>query len=85
MDFGICQEVDGIFIFQFIEVQGFFFFYFFQDLVACGYWEIYDILEGYFYFFGGLIFEMYFEKLWQVIIGDYDLEEVILLEVELDK
>lgn len=85
MDFGICQEADGSLTPQLIEVQGFPSLYFFQDLVARGYREIYDIPEGYSHLFGGLTSEAYIEKLRHVIIGDHDPEDVILLEVEPEK
>ena len=82
MDFGICRQPDGSLIPQLIEVQGFPSLYFFQDLVARGYREFFDIPDGYTHLFGGLDPNTYIEKLRHLIVGDHDPEQVILLEVE---
>lgn len=85
MDFGICKGTDGAYTPQLIEVQGFPSLYFFQDLVARGYREVYDIPDTYTHLFGGMQSEEYIEMLRRVIIGDCDTEQVILLEVEPEK
>lgn len=85
MDFGICTGPDGKLSPQLIEVQGFPSLYFFQDLVARGYKEIYDIPPHFTHLFGGRTTEEYIELLRRVIVGDHDPDEVILLEVEPEK
>ena len=82
MDFGICLDADGNYHPQLIEVQGFPSLYFFQDLVARGYREAYDIPQEYSHLFGGITSEDYIELLRKVIVGDSNPENVILLEVE---
>jgi hypothetical protein len=82
MDFGICTNPDGSLSPQLIEVQGFPSLYFFQDMVARGYREIYDIPDTHSHLFDGLEPDEYIELLRSVIVGDHDPEEVILLEVE---
>jgi hypothetical protein len=85
MDFAICQAADGTFVPQLIEVQGFPSLYFFQDLIARTYRKFYDIPENMTHLFGGRTREEYIELLRQVIVGDHDPENVILLEVEPEK
>lgn len=81
-DFGICQNGDGGCSPQLIEAQGFPSLYFFQDFLAKRYRECYPIPEHFTHLFGGLDSAGYIEKLRQVIVGDSDPENVILLEVE---
>jgi hypothetical protein len=85
MDFGICTNPDGSLSPQLIEVQGFPSLYFFQDLVARGYRAIYDIPHTHSHLFGGLETASYIALLREVIVGDHEPEEVVLLEVEPDK
>ena len=85
MDFGVCRQPDGSLIPQLIEVQGFPSLYFFQDLIARSYRKFYDIPENFHHLFGGRTSEEYVKLLREVIVGDHDPENVILLEVEPEK
>lgn len=85
MDFGICKDADGRLVPRLIEVQGFPSLYFFQDLIARGYREHYAIPDNYTHLFGGVTTEEYIAMLRDIIIGDHDPKNVILLEVEPDK
>ncbi|MEO1434046.1 MAG: hypothetical protein AAFV80_00825 [Bacteroidota bacterium] len=85
MDFGICLDENGEMIPQLIEAQGFPSLYFFQHLVASCYQEAYDIPENYQHLFGGLSPDAYIEKLRDIIVGDENPTQVVLLEVEPDK
>jgi hypothetical protein len=85
MDFGICKGKDGKLEPQLIEVQGFPSLYFFQDLIARGYREHYEIPAHFTHLLGGRTSEQYIEMLRRAIIGDHDPENVILLEVEPEK
>ena len=85
MDFGVCIDEAGNYIPQLIEVQGFPSLYGFQDLLARAYHRFFDIPQGYSHLFGGLDSEGYVEKLRETIVGDYDPENVILLETEPEK
>lgn len=85
MDFGLCKDEHGEITPQLIETQGFPSLYFFQDVVANAYRQFFDIPEDYLHLFSGLNSETYHDKLKEIIVGDHDPENVILLEVEPDK
>lgn len=85
MDFGICIDENGNYSPQLIEVQGFPSLYFYQELIANLYKKHFDIPENYTHLFGGISSEGYMQKLRDIIIGDCDPENVILLEIEPDK
>ena len=85
MDFGICLDENGDYTPQLIEVQGFPSLYFFQNMVAQGYRKHFDIPENYSHLFNGFDSHSYIEKLREIIVGDSNPENVILLEVEPDK
>ncbi len=82
MDFGVCKGEDGELTPQLIEVQGFPSLYFFQDMVAKAYREFFDVSDEYSHLFGGLSDTDYIQELKEVIIGDTDPSQVVLLEVE---
>jgi len=83
-DFGICQLPDGTLSPKLIELQGFPTLYFYQDLVANMYRNHFDIPEYYSHLFGGLNSETYGQLMKEVIVGDEDPKNVILLEIEPD-
>lgn len=85
MDFGICLDENGEYTPQLIEVQGFPSLYFYQELIADLYKKHFDIPDNYTHLFGGISSEEYMQKLRDIIIGDCDPENVILLEIEPDK
>jgi hypothetical protein len=82
MDFGICKDENGDLIPQLIEVQGFPSLYFFQDLVARGYEKVFNIPSNFRHLFDGITTEEYTNMLRDIILGDHEPENVILLEVE---
>jgi hypothetical protein len=83
-DFGICMDADGKPVPRLIEMQGFPTLFGFQAL----YPEILEkhvrIPEGFSHYFGGLDQAAYLNILKQVIVGEHDPEEVILLEIDPD-
>ena len=85
MDFGLCSDAEGNITPQLIEVQGFPSLYFFQDILARSYREIFDIPDTHSHLFGGLSSEGYIDLLRKIIIGDSRPEEVVLLEVTPEK
>lgn len=85
MDFGLCRAEDGSIIPQLIEAQGFPSLYFFQEAVAERYRKYFGISDEFAHRFGGLDAEGYREKLREIIVGDHDPENVILLEIEPEK
>ncbi len=85
MDFGLCRDKDGTITPQLIETQGFPSLYFFQDAVARAYRKFFDIPDEYLHLFNGLDSASYKEKLREIIVGDHDPENVVILEVEPEK
>jgi hypothetical protein len=85
MDFGLCRAEDGSIIPQLIEAQGFPSLYFFQEAVAERYRKYFGISDEFAHRFGGLDAAGYREKLREIIVGDHDPENVILLEIEPEK
>lgn len=85
MDFGICKDKNGDLIPQLIEIQGFPSLYFFQDLLSKAYAEYFNIPEEYSVYFDGLDSEKYIDLLREIIVGDFDPNNVVLLEIEPEK
>lgn len=85
MDFGICEDENGNIIPQLIEVQGFPSLYFFQDLLFNAYTRFFDIPKGLTVHFEGLDSESYINLLREIIVGDFDPKNVVLLEIEPEK
>ncbi|MCM4172157.1 hypothetical protein DHD32_11745 [Arenibacter sp. TNZ] len=81
MDFGICLDEKGDFMPQMVEVQGFPTLYFFQELMAKGYRDNFDIPSNY-HHLNNMTSAYYIEKLREIIVGDCPPENVILLEIE---
>jgi len=82
MDFGICKDEKGEFTPKLIEVQGFPSLYFFQDLLANTYRKNFDIPEGFQSLLDGMTFEEYRKLMKEVIVGDTDPKNVVLLEIQ---
>lgn len=85
MDFGICKDKNGELTPQLIEVQGFPSLYFFQDLLSKSYAKYFKIPEEYSVYFDGLDSEKYIDLLREIIVGDFDPKNVVLLEIEPEK
>ncbi|MBN8663078.1 MAG: hypothetical protein J0L83_00770 [Chitinophagales bacterium] len=80
-DFGICQNTEGEFEPQLIEMQGFptlFAYQVFHDEITR---QFFDIPQGYSPYLSGLTKESYLELLKDIIVGDCAKEEVVLLEI----
>jgi hypothetical protein len=85
MDFGICLNEAGELTPQLIEIQGFPSLYFFQDLLYKAYVENFKIPDRFTVHFEGLDSLRYIDLLRKEIVGDFDPENVVLLEVEPEK
>ena len=80
-DFGICENVHGLLEPQLIEMQGFptlFAFQAFQTAVTKKYAEVPPTHDAY---LNGYTEASYLQLLKEIIIGDQDPEQVILLEI----
>lgn len=85
IDFAICQDENGKLIPQLIELQGFSSLFFYELLQNLMYRRHFEIDERY----GGLFNihkpDAYLDILKQVVIGDKNPENVVLLEIEPEK
>ncbi len=86
VDFGICEGNEGELVPKLIEMQGFPSLYFFQNDLAEGYKKTFeDIPHDMTPLFDGLDTEGYINLMREVIVGDSNPENVVLLEVEPEK
>ncbi len=86
LDFGICEGNEGELVPKLIEMQGFPSLYFFQNDLAEGYKKHFEgIPKTMTPLFEGLDTEGYLNMMREVIVGDSNPENVVLLEVEPEK
>ena len=81
-DFGICENSDGSYEPQLIEMQGFPTLFGFQVYYPEVVERHFTIPENYSHYFNGLNKETYIAALKEVIIGEHQPENVILLEIK---
>ncbi|MFZ1677008.1 MAG: hypothetical protein WAT91_07040 [Saprospiraceae bacterium] len=82
MDFGLCEGKNGDIVPKLIEVQGFPSLYFYQHIVAGLYRKHFDIPEYVHHLFNGYTPQTYVEALKNIIVGDEDPANVVLIDVE---
>ncbi|QBA65298.1 hypothetical protein [Muriicola soli] len=87
IDFGICQDEEGNLSPQLIELQAFPSLFCYQPFLAKAFKKHYPNLpdKGYHYLLGGHTEETYFNTLREVILGEEDPENVILMEIYPEK
>jgi hypothetical protein len=83
-DFAICKDDTGELVPKLIELQGFPSLYGFQSHLAEQYQKTYNLpqLGDLSPYFGGLDKTAYFKLLKKVIIGEYEPQEVVLLDLD---
>ena len=81
LDFGVCTDEIGNIVPKLIELQGFPSLYGFQVHLADSYRESFDISNDWTIFFGGLDRAAYTDLLKKTIIGPYQPDEVVLMDV----
>lgn len=83
IDFGLCDDGKGGISPQLIELQAFPTLFFYQPFLGEAFIEHYPNMpkEGFDYYLGGLDKKSYTEKVKQVILGDENPKNVILLEL----
>lgn len=81
-DFGICEHDDGERYPALIEMQGFPTLFGFQAFYPAVLEKYFPIPIGYSHYFNGLDQSTYLNLLKEVIVGDLDPEQVILLEIK---
>ncbi|RYE31589.1 MAG: hypothetical protein EOP42_10380 [Sphingobacteriaceae bacterium] len=81
LDFAICKDESGEINPKLIELQGFPSLYGFQSFLGDCYREAYDLPADQDVYFSGLDKESYLQLLKKTIIGPYQPEEVVLMDV----
>ena len=82
IDFGICEDENGVLSPQLIEIQGFPSLFCYQNICANAYLNHFDIPADMPYLFNGLTTETYHEKLSGTIVGDASPENVVMIDIE---
>jgi hypothetical protein len=85
IDFGICKDVNGNFTPQLIELQGFPSLYGYQAFLNDTIRKHFTIPPTYGASFNGFVRETYEKLLYDVIVGNSDPKNVVLLEIEPEK
>jgi hypothetical protein len=82
MDFGICLDDNGDPFPMLIEIQGFPSVYFFQYMATIAYKKYYDLPANLTPYFNGYNEVSFKKKMYEIIVGDSDPKNVVLLEIE---
>ncbi|MEP6846862.1 MAG: hypothetical protein ABI861_12700, partial [Panacibacter sp.] len=80
-DFGVCENADGELEPQLIEMQGFPTLFAFEIFITEVTQKHYNIPDNYQAYLGGYNKATYQQLLKEIIVGDHDPENVILLEI----
>jgi len=81
LDFGVCKDTDGRIVPQLIELQGFPSLYSFQVHLGNTFREVYHIDADKTIYFSGLQEQSYLDLLKTTILGPYQPDEVVLMDV----
>ncbi|MBS1522758.1 MAG: hypothetical protein JST50_17295 [Bacteroidetes bacterium] len=81
LDFGVCKDENGQIVPKLIELQGFPSLYGFQVYQGDQYRESFDIPDNWTIYFNGLEREKYLDLLKKTVVGPYQSEEVVLMDV----
>jgi hypothetical protein len=81
LDFGVCKDEKGNIVPKLIELQGFPSLYGFQVHLGDTYKDSFNISEDWSIYFNGLEHQLYLDLLKKAIIGPYQPEEVVLMDV----
>jgi hypothetical protein len=84
VDFGFVRNSDGTLSPKLVELQAFPSIFGYQDILARQYIETYNLDPNLTWHLGGLDEQTYWQLLREVIIGDHDPENVVLLEIDPD-
>jgi hypothetical protein len=81
LDFGICKDIHGNIVPKLIELQGFPSLYGFQSFLADTFKGVYELDDEWSPYFGGLDRDSYIDLLKKTILGPYQPDEVVLMDV----
>lgn len=82
MDFGICLDQNGDPFPMLIEIQGFPSVYFFQYMATIAYKKYYNLPANLTPYFNGYDESSYKKLMYDIIVGDANTKNVVLLEIE---
>ncbi|HTD40486.1 MAG TPA: hypothetical protein VK671_07695 [Mucilaginibacter sp.] len=82
LDFGVCRDEHDHIVPKLIELQGFPSLYGFQVYQGDHYRDIFDIPENWTIYFNGIERDEYLALLKKTIIGPYQPDEVVLMDVD---
>ncbi|MEB0263505.1 MULTISPECIES: hypothetical protein [unclassified Mucilaginibacter] len=82
LDFGVCKDDTGNIVPKLIEMQGFPSLYGFQLHLAENYRHAFNIPGNQTIFFNGLSKSSYLDLLRKTIIGSYEPDEVVLMDID---
>jgi hypothetical protein len=82
VDFGLVRNPDGTLSPKLVELQAFPSIFGYQDALAHQYIETYNLDHRLDCYLGGHSQETYWQLLREVIVGDHDPENVVLLEID---
>ena len=82
VDFGLVRNPDGSLSPKLVELQAFPSIFGYQDLLASQYIETYNLDRTLQRHLGGLTEQTYWQLLREVIVGEHDPENVVLLEID---
>lgn len=85
LDFAVCDDGQGAPVPRLIELQGFPSMNAFQPLLAGMYRKHFQLPDGFSPYLNGYDDHSYWKLLREIIVGDHDPREVILLEVKPDQ
>lgn len=81
LDFGVCKDRAGNIVPKLIELQGFPSLYGFQTALGDSFRETFDISNDWTIYFNGLDKTSYLDLLKKTILGPYQPDEVVLMDV----
>ena len=84
VDFGLVRNPDGSLSPKLVELQAFPSIFGYQDILARQYIESFHLDPNLQLYLGGLNEQSYWQLLREVIVGDHDPENVVLLEIDPD-
>ena len=82
LDFGVCKDETGNIVPKLIELQGFPSLYGFQSALGDQFKNTFDIPHDWSIYFSGLNKESYIGLLKKTILGPYEPDEVVLMDVD---
>jgi hypothetical protein len=84
VDFGLVRNPDGTLSPKLVELQAFPSIFGYQDILAQQYIETYNLNPNFNRYLGNLNEQTYWQLLNEVVVGDHDPENVVLLDIDPD-